>query len=284
LTFLQQTAAASAAAAASQAAAQLPNRTLTPRYGSKQSAVYATWALDPTYTLLLDPRELPAVQGQLGEAPLPQMFADTHLQNTDEDVVPLPAAAGSASGVSLGAGSMGGGAPVARALLQQDTTTISNSSSRETPETWEVEAAGALPAAAAAAGAWAPPVGEAASSWRLAEGGRHSQQQQQQGGQPNPGPTTIPASSKGHRRLLQTNTSLSRGVQNGVLYIPPGTYVLKKRIDMRRPNLVIRGAGMDRTTIYIPVSLSEVYGNSLLNGTSSVSDWSHSTGFINFFG
>jgi hypothetical protein len=204
------------------------------------------------------------------------MFADTHLHNSDEEVPPLPTA-------------VKGGASVARALLQQDTdgTDASTSnSSNGTAQAWEMEGAGVLPAAAAAAGAWARPVGEAASSWRLGrDAGHRYQQQQQQGEKPSPTTTTTTtSSSKGHRRLLQTNSSLSRGVQNGVLYIPPGTYVLKKRIDMRRPNLVIRGAGMDRTTIYIPVSLSEVYGNSLHTGASSVSDWSHSTGFINFFG
>jgi hypothetical protein len=74
-------------------------------------------------------------------------------------------------------------------------------------------------------------------------------------------------------------------VEKGVLFIPEGTYVLKKKLDIRRQGLVIRGAGVNKTTIYIPVSLTDAYGNDWgEGGNQGVSQYSHSAGFINFFG
>jgi len=70
-----------------------------------------------------------------------------------------------------------------------------------------------------------------------------------------------------------------------VLYLPPGRYVLKKKIDVRASNLVLRGAGPGRTTIYIPLSLTQVYGNTYREGGGCcASDYSHGTGFLNFWG
>lgn len=49
-------------------------------------------------------------------------------------------------------------------------------------------------------------------------------------------------------------------VVNGALFIPAGVYRITKALDMRK-SVVLRGAGKNLTTIYIPVSLTDVYGN-----------------------
>ena len=43
----------------------------------------------------------------------------------------------------------------------------------------------------------------------------------------------------------------------GVLVIEPGTYVLTAMINVSAP-IVLRGAGIDATTLFFPKSLSEV--------------------------
>jgi hypothetical protein len=68
---------------------------------------------------------------------------------------------------------------------------------------------------------------------------------------------------------------------DAVLYLPAGRYVLKQPLSFRRPGLVIRGAGRDATTIYIPVSLSDVLGNKFQEGGKCcASDWSHKGAFL----
>eukprot|EP00879_Flechtneria_rotunda_P027878 GHRR01029920.1.p1 GENE.GHRR01029920.1~~GHRR01029920.1.p1 ORF type:complete len:120 (-),score=25.74 GHRR01029920.1:447-806(-) len=57
-------------------------------------------------------------------------------------------------------------------------------------------------------------------------------------------------------------------VNNGALYLPPGVYRLTKALDIRKA-ILLRGAGKGLTTIYIPVSLTDVYGNTW----SEVSGW-----------
>lgn len=49
-------------------------------------------------------------------------------------------------------------------------------------------------------------------------------------------------------------------VVNGALFIPAGVYRIRQALNIRK-SVVLRGAGRDLTTIYIPVSLSDVYGN-----------------------
>lgn len=49
-------------------------------------------------------------------------------------------------------------------------------------------------------------------------------------------------------------------VVNGALYIPAGVYRITKALNTRKA-IVLRGAGKNLTTIYIPVSLTDVYGN-----------------------
>ncbi|PSC73918.1 band 7 [Micractinium conductrix] len=72
----------------------------------------------------------------------------------------------------------------------------------------------------------------------------------------------------------------------GVVYLPAGTYILRKPIEIRRPNVVIRGAGRGSTRIYIPRSLSQVFGRTWVSvGRNFVkSPWSHGGAFITFRG
>jgi pectate lyase-like protein len=53
----------------------------------------------------------------------------------------------------------------------------------------------------------------------------------------------------------------------GAIYIPPGRYKLTKVIEIRKPNLVLRGAGPDQTTLYFPTPLNAIKPN-----------WGHTTG------
>jgi hypothetical protein len=53
---------------------------------------------------------------------------------------------------------------------------------------------------------------------------------------------------------------LHQQVNNGALYLPAGVYRITKALNTRK-NIVLRGAGKNLTTIYIPVSLTDVYGN-----------------------
>ncbi len=70
-----------------------------------------------------------------------------------------------------------------------------------------------------------------------------------------------------------------------MLYIPPGTYRITKRIEIRYKNMIIRGAGKDKTILYFPFSLTDVYNNTWSEGgQAGVSDYSHGTGFINYWG
>jgi len=65
---------------------------------------------------------------------------------------------------------------------------------------------------------------------------------------------------------------------SGVISIPAGRFVLTRRLEIRKSNLVLRGAGRDRTVLYIPVSLGAVYG--LTFNDAGQSNWSFSGGFI----
>lgn len=59
-------------------------------------------------------------------------------------------------------------------------------------------------------------------------------------------------------------------VVNGALFIPAGVYRIRQVLNIRK-SVVLRGAGRDLTTIYIPVSLTDVYGNTW----SEVRSYSH---------
>lgn len=59
--------------------------------------------------------------------------------------------------------------------------------------------------------------------------------------------------------------AINAAPQYSAVYLPAGRYRVTKRIFVRK-SVVLRGAGQDRTTIYCPLSLTEVYGNSWAGG------------------
>jgi hypothetical protein len=65
---------------------------------------------------------------------------------------------------------------------------------------------------------------------------------------------------------------------SGVIQVPPGRFVLMQRLEIRKGNLVLRGAGRDRTTLFFPFSLGELYG--LEFNSAGQSNWSFSGGFL----
>jgi hypothetical protein len=73
-----------------------------------------------------------------------------------------------------------------------------------------------------------------------------------------------------------------RSIKEGVLYIPKGTYVISKRIDISKGNLILRGAGPNETILYFPNSLTDLFGNTY--NEAKQSQWSFRPGFINVTG
>jgi hypothetical protein len=72
-----------------------------------------------------------------------------------------------------------------------------------------------------------------------------------------------------------------QSVSGGVLFIPEGTYIITKRIEIARGNLVLRGTSRDKTVLLFPHSLTHVYGNKPENNQSQ---WSFGPGFLNVTG
>jgi hypothetical protein len=70
--------------------------------------------------------------------------------------------------------------------------------------------------------------------------------------------------------------------KEGVLFIPEGTYLISKRIDIARGNLILRGAGPNKTILLFPNSLTDLFGNKP-NGAGQ-SQWSFRPGLLNFAG
>src|ERR1700704_4780918 len=52
-----------------------------------------------------------------------------------------------------------------------------------------------------------------------------------------------------------------QSIKQGVLFIPEGTYLISKRIDISRGNLILRGAGPNKTILLFPNSLTDLFGN-----------------------
>jgi hypothetical protein len=71
-------------------------------------------------------------------------------------------------------------------------------------------------------------------------------------------------------------------VGDGVLFIPEGSYVISKRIDIIKGNLIIRGAGPNRTILLFPNSLENLFGNRARG--SEQSQWSFRPGLVNITG
>ncbi|PSC76256.1 glycosyltransferase family 77 isoform A [Micractinium conductrix] len=66
-----------------------------------------------------------------------------------------------------------------------------------------------------------------------------------------------------------------------VLAIPPGTFTIEKQLRIRRPRLVLRGAGREKTALYIPKSLTDVLGPNKKDGNGF---YVNTGGFINLQG
>lgn len=73
-----------------------------------------------------------------------------------------------------------------------------------------------------------------------------------------------------------------RSIKRGVLYIPKGTYVIARRIDIARGDLTLRGAGPGETILYFPNSLTDLFGNTY--NEAKQSEWSFRPGLINVKG
>ena len=70
-----------------------------------------------------------------------------------------------------------------------------------------------------------------------------------------------------------------QSIKSGVLFIPEGTYVIAKRIDVFHGNLVIRGAGPNKTILLFPNSLTELFGNNATGDQTS--QWAFRPGLFN---
>ncbi len=45
-----------------------------------------------------------------------------------------------------------------------------------------------------------------------------------------------------------------------VLGLPPGVFTLERQVVITRPYTILRGAGRDRTTLFLPNSMFDLYG------------------------
>lgn len=71
----------------------------------------------------------------------------------------------------------------------------------------------------------------------------------------------------------------------GAIEIPPGRYLITDIIEIRRAGIVLRGAGADKTTIYLPKTLHEVRPNmAATTDGRPTSNYSWSGGFFWFRG
>jgi hypothetical protein len=66
----------------------------------------------------------------------------------------------------------------------------------------------------------------------------------------------------------------------GVIYIPPGTYVISQKIDVPK-RVVFKGAGSDNTTLLFTKSLTDLEGNRWANGNSQ---YTYGPALMNFWG
>src|SRR5258708_19378824 len=62
-----------------------------------------------------------------------------------------------------------------------------------------------------------------------------------------------------------------QSIKNGVLFIPKGTYVISKRIDIAKGNVILRGAGAGQTILLFPNSLEDLFGNRPVESQSQLS-------------
>ncbi len=70
-------------------------------------------------------------------------------------------------------------------------------------------------------------------------------------------------------------------VKSGAIEIPPGRYKITKILEITRSNVVLRGAGMDKTILFFPVPLNDIKPNMGATTTGQpTSNYSWSGGFI----
>ncbi len=89
------------------------------------------------------------------------------------------------------------------------------------------------------------------------------------------------AAGDGRTDDTQALLNAIQSIKSGVLFIPQGTYVIAKDIDVTRGNLILRGAGSKETVLLFPHSLNDLYGNKPQGGQSQ---WAFRPGLINFIG
>lgn len=74
-------------------------------------------------------------------------------------------------------------------------------------------------------------------------------------------------------------------VDAGVIFIPEGRFVITQLIVIDKPNIVLRGAGPDKTTLYFPTPLNDIVPNwGATTGGRRTSNYSWSGGFITIRG
>jgi len=69
--------------------------------------------------------------------------------------------------------------------------------------------------------------------------------------------------------------------EEGAIYFPPGRYVVSDIIWIRKPNIVLRGAGPDQTVLFFPRTLEDVRSRMTKNSSGkATSSYSWSGGFL----
>lgn len=66
--------------------------------------------------------------------------------------------------------------------------------------------------------------------------------------------------------------------ERGVVFLPAGRYLVNEPIEIAKGKIVLRGAGMGRTVLVVPRSLTQVFGAKTSDGTKSA--WAFGGGFI----
>jgi hypothetical protein len=67
----------------------------------------------------------------------------------------------------------------------------------------------------------------------------------------------------------------------GVLLVPAGRYMITQRLTISKSNFVLRGEGMDKTTLFFPKSLGDIYGLTVSPGGTN---WSFNGGLLTVSG
>ena len=90
--------------------------------------------------------------------------------------------------------------------------------------------------------------------------------------------------AKGDGTTDDTNALLQAidKADNGVLFIPAGNYLITKRIDITKGNLVLRGAGANKTILLFTNSLTDLFGNKAKGNEQS--EWAFRPGLLNITG